>query len=53
MFHLILAPIAFTGSYFVGRAIAHAQYERSRRNYLGKVQMSTFGKTLFDLELDK
>ena len=50
MIHLILAPIAFAGSYLVGRAIARAQYERSLQKHLGKVQMSTFGKTLFDLE---
>ena len=52
MIHLILTPIAFAGSYLAGRAIAHAQYERSRQKYWGRVQMNTFGKTLFDLELD-
>ena len=53
MIHLILAPIAFAGSYLAGRAIARVQYERSRQEYWGRVQMNTFGKTLFDLQLDK
>ena len=49
MLHLVLVPILFTGSYFAGKALAHFQYERSRKEYWSKSQMNTYGKSLFDL----